>query len=98
MYIKKQTMPIVHVQFIYASKNCLSFHQVEIKRGKFYNIPRNERVCKICSLSQIEYSFSSIMSILRIMRKMCVKWFFENSTALNLFNYCQQRIPKSYIS
>lgn len=73
MYIKKQTMPIVHVQFIYASKYCLSFHQVKIKRGKFYNIPRNERVCKICSLSQIEDSFSSNMSILRIMRKMCVK-------------------------
>lgn len=98
MYIKKQTMPIVHVQFIYASKYCLSFHQVKIKRGKLYNIPRNEGVCKICSLSQIEDSFSSYMSILRIMRKMCVKWFFENSTALNLFNDCQQIIPKSYIS
>lgn len=49
------------------------FHQVKIKRGKLYNIPRNERVCKICSLSQIEDSFSSYMFILRIMRKMCVK-------------------------
>lgn len=47
--------------------------QVKIKRGKLYNIPRNERVCKICSLSQIEDSFSFNMSILRIMRKMCVK-------------------------
>lgn len=57
-YLTK-TIPTVYVQFI--SKYRLSSHQLEIERGRFYNIHRNERVCKLCSLSQIEDEFHFIL-------------------------------------
>lgn len=59
-YLKKP-IPNVHVQFISKYRLSSHMHQLEIERGRFYNIPRNDRVCKLYSLSQIEDEFYFIL-------------------------------------
>lgn len=78
-------IPTVYVQFI--SKYRLSSHQLEIERGRFYNIHRNERVCKLCSLSQIEdeFHFILICPFYKEIRKLYVKkYYYEKPSVFKL--------------
>ena len=39
----------------------LSSHKLEIERGRYYNIPRIERICKLCSLNMFENEYQSLL-------------------------------------
>lgn len=78
-------IPTVYVQFI--SKYRLSSHQLEIERGRFYNINRKERVCNLCSLSQIEdeFHFILICPFYKEIRKLYVKkYYYEKPSVFKL--------------
>ena len=35
----------------------LSSHELHIERGRYENIPRDERICQCCNMSQIESEY-----------------------------------------
>ena len=40
----------------------VSAHNLEIERGKYYNIPRNMRVCKLCNMQAVESEFHFLLT------------------------------------
>ena len=40
----------------------VSAHNLEIERGRYYNIPRNMRVCKLCNMQAVESEFHFLLT------------------------------------
>ena len=41
----------------------ISAHNLEIERGRYYNIPRNMRVCKLCNMQAVESEFQFFINM-----------------------------------
>ena len=39
----------------------LSSHKLHIERGRYENVPRDERFCKFCNMSQIESEYHFLL-------------------------------------
>ena len=71
----------------YIGKYCLFAHQLELERGKFFNIDRSERICKHCSLRNVEDEFHFILICAfyeRIREKQNKHYFNKKPSALKL--------------
>ena len=58
LYLKK-AIPNVYVQCI--SKFRMSSHKLEVEQGRYYNVAKNQRICKMCSKSEIEDEFHFLL-------------------------------------
>ena len=74
LYLTKP-IPSLYVQYI--SKYRLSSHRLEIEQGRFNNIPRNERKCKLClECIEDEYHFILACPFYNDCRKQYLKKYY----------------------
>jgi hypothetical protein len=74
LYLTK-SIPSSYVQNI--SKYRLSSHRLEIEQGRFNNIPRNERKCKLClECIEDEYHFILVCPFYNDCRKQYLKKYY----------------------
>ena len=66
----------------------LSSHDLAIERGRFENIPRDERICRYCNLNMIEneYHFLLVCSLYRDLRRKYFKNYYCRWPTLNKFD------------
>ena len=66
----------------------LSSHRLEIERGRYHNIPRDNWKCKFCNLSVVEseYHFLLIGQIYKDIRKTYLKSYYQRWPTLNKFD------------
>ena len=66
----------------------LSSHRLEIEQGRYHDIPRNERLCKFCSLNCIEseYHFLLVCPFYKEVRHQYLKPYFCRWPTLNKFD------------
>ena len=66
----------------------LSSHELHIERGRYENVPRDERFCKCCNMSQIEseYHFLLVCSLYTELRRKFFKSYFCHWPNLNKFD------------
>lgn len=73
----------------------LSSHDLEIERGRYSNIPREDRICKLCSLNVVEsaYNFLLVCPLYIDLRRKYIKPYYCTWPTLNkLIKYCHQKI------
>lgn len=73
---------------IVLSRFRLSSHTLEIERGRYHNIPRDERICKCCNLNTIEseYHFLLVCPLYLNLRRQYFKPYFCRWPTLNKFD------------
>lgn len=78
----------------------LSSHNLEIERGRYLNVPRNERICKFCNLRTIEneYHFLLICTLYTDIRKKYIKPYYCSWPTLNKFDKLMMSRNKKEIS
>ena len=56
----------------------MSSHKLEVEQGRYYNVARNERLCKMCSKSEIEdeFHFLLVCPYYDNFRKMYIKKYY----------------------
>ena len=66
----------------------LSSHELHIERGRYENVPRDERICKCCNMSQIEseYHFLLVCPLYTELRRKFFKPYFCHWPNLNKFD------------
>lgn len=66
----------------------LSSHDLEIERGRYVNIPRNERTCKYCNLDMVEneYHFLLVCPFYRDLRRKYFKTYYCQWPTINKFD------------
>ena len=66
----------------------LSSHELMIERGRYENIPRDDRICKCCNMSKIEseYHFLLVCPLFADLRKKFFKPYFCHWPNLNKFD------------
>ena len=66
----------------------LSSHELHIERGRYENVPRDERFCKCCNMSQIEseYHFLLACPLYTELRRKIFKPYFCHWPNLNKFD------------
>ena len=66
----------------------LSSHELYIERGRYENLPRDERICKCCNMSQIEseYHFLLVCPLYSELRRKFFKPYFCHWPNLNKFD------------
>ena len=82
-FIKEKKLKFALTQFR------LSSHNWAIERGRFENIPRNERVCILCNSNHVEneFHFLLVCPLYRELRKHYIKpFFFCRLPTLNKFD------------
>ena len=74
-YLTK-AIPNTYVQYI--SKYRMSSHKLEVEQGRYHNVSRNERICKMCSNSEIEdeFHFLLVCPFYDNFRKMYIKKYY----------------------
>jgi hypothetical protein len=77
----------------------LSSHQLEIERGRYSNIPRDERKCKFCNLNVIEneYHFLLICPLYTSIRQKYLKPYYNSWPTLNKFDRLMRSCNKKEI-
>ena len=70
----------------------LSSHDLEIERGRFVNVNRDERTCRFCNGNHIknEYHFLFVCPLYRDIRKTYLKPYYCQWPTLNKFDDIQQ--------
>jgi hypothetical protein len=66
----------------------LSSHRLEIERGRYHNIARDNRKCKFCNLNVVEseYHFLLICPLYKDIRKTYLKSYYQAWPTLNKFD------------
>lgn len=66
----------------------LSSHDLQIERGRYENIARNERICKCCNMSKIEneYHFLLVCPLYAELRRNFFKPYFCHWPNMNKFD------------
>ena len=66
----------------------LSSHKLEIERGRYFNIPREERKCTLCQINSVEneYHFLLVCPLYRELRKKYLKSYYCRWPTLNKFD------------
>jgi hypothetical protein len=66
----------------------LSSHSLEIERGRYFNIPQNERKCQFCNMNFIEneYHFLLVCPMYKDLRKQFLKPYYLSWPNLNKFD------------
>ena len=77
----------------------LSSHDLAIERGRFENIPRNDRLCKYCNLRMVEneYHFLLICPLYKDLRKKFLPNFYCHWPTLNKFDDLMLKQSKSIV-
>ena len=75
----------------------LSSHNLAIERGRFENIPRNDRICRCCNLHMVEseYHFLLVCPLYNDLRKKYFKNYFCRWPTLNKFDALMSNSSKS---
>ena len=62
--------------------------KLEIERGRYFNIPREERKCKLCHVNSVEneYHFLLVCPLYRELRKKYLKSYYCRWPTLNKFD------------
>ena len=84
----------------YICKYRLSAHQLELERGRFFNIDRSERICKHCSLGNVEDEFHFILIcpfMQELEKNILNNIITKNLLHWNLFNYSLQKMSQNYV-
>ena len=76
--------------------------QLQLERGRFFDIDRSERICKHCSLGNVEYefrfiSFWSVLFMKDLKKNISKNTITKNLLHWNLFNYSLQKISQIYV-
>ena len=65
----------------------MSSHKLEIERGRYFNIPECNRICKLCSYKDVEdeYHFIFICPVYEKLRKLYInKYYYEKPSMYKL--------------
>ena len=75
----------------------LSSHKLEIERGRYFNIPREERKCKLCHTNFVEneYHFLLVCPLYRELRKKYFKSHYCKWPTLNKFDQLMSSTSKN---
>ena len=75
----------------------LSSHKLEIERGRYFNIPREERKCKLCHTNFVEneYHFLLVCPLYRELRKNYFKSYYCKWPTLNKFDQLMSSTSKN---
>ena len=78
----------------------LSSHSLEIERGRYTNVPREDRICKVCNSSFVEneYHFLLVCPAYRLLRRQYMKPYFCSWPSLNKFDNLMSSKNKKEIS
>jgi hypothetical protein len=57
----------------------MSSHKIEVDQGRYYNVAKNQRICKMCSKSEIEdeFHFLLVCPCYDDFRKMYIKKYYH---------------------
>ena len=77
----------------------LSSHNLEIERGRYQNIPREERFCKFCTSNVIEneYHFLLVCPLYRSLRRKYLKHYYCRWPTVNKFDNIMSTSNKNEI-
>jgi len=77
----------------------LSSHRLEIERGRYHNITRDNRKCKFCNLNVVEseYHFLLICPLYKDIRKTYLKSYYQAWPTLNKFDMLMRTQNKKEI-
>jgi hypothetical protein len=77
----------------------LSSHQLEIERGRYSNIPRDERKCRFCNRNVIEneYHFLLVCPLYTSIRQKYLKPYYNSWPTLNKFDRLMSSCNKKEI-
>ena len=78
---------------------CVVSHKLEIERGRYNNILRENRKCKMCNgnIIENEYHFLLVCPLYREIRKEHLKPYFQRWPTLNKFDILMQSANKKDI-
>jgi hypothetical protein len=85
LYLKK-AIPNVYEQCV--SKFRMSSDKLEVEHGRYYNVVKNQRICKMCSKSEIEdeFHFLLVRPCYNNFRKMYIKkYYYKKPSTYKLF-------------
>lgn len=77
----------------------LSSHSLEVERGRYFNIRRNERICQLCTTNSIEneYHFLLVCPIYKDLRRKYLKSYYCSWPNLNKFDNIMSSVKKNEI-
>lgn len=80
------------------SKFRLSSHNLEIERGRYFNVPRSERICKICQMNVIEneFHFRLTCPLYTDLRRKYFKPYYYRWPTLNKFDKLMTTTKKNW--
>ena len=99
-------MCLDYLDFIYEkkfktafTKFRLSSHDLAIERGRYENIPRDERICKNCNLNMVENEFHFLLVCpkYRDLRRKYLKRYYCQWPTLNKFDDLMSKTSKPVI-
>jgi hypothetical protein len=65
----------------------MSSHKLEVEQGRYYNVAKNKRICKMCTKSEIEdeFHFLLVCPCYDNFRKMYIKkYYYEKPSTYKL--------------
>jgi hypothetical protein len=79
----------------------MSAHKLEVEQGRYYNVAKNQRMCKMCSKSEIEdeFRFLLVCPCYDNFRKNCIKkYYYEKPSTYNIISSIESFYNKTMIN